>query len=362
MSLFHADNVNHTPPGLTRQPTNTPDIMAWVLIATLPGIAVQSWHFGWGVLSNVIIAGALGVALEALVLSLRGRALRATLADNSALLSGVLLGAALPPGSAWWLIAIGMVAAIVVAKHLYGGLGHNLFNPAMVGYALLLVSFPARMSLWPAPNGLLGPDAINLGQTLASVAGQLPLARLDALSGATPLDAFSHKPDGLMMTEFWATQPLASGMLSAVQQVSLAWLAGGAILLARGIIGWRIPLAMLATLFIGASLMFLANPSHQPGPLFHLLTGASLFGAFFIATDPVSAATSRRGKLYYGIGIGLLLLIIRSAGAYPEGLAFAVLLMNLAVPLIDHYTMPRAYGQRHGRSADHGASNGEERP
>lgn len=348
MSLLHADNINDPAPALTRPPTNTPGIMVWVLIATLPGIALQSWHFGWGVLSNVIIAGALGVALEALVLSLRRRALRPILSDHSALLSGVLLGVALPPGSAWWLIAIGMVAAIVVAKHLYGGLGHNLFNPAMVGYALLLVSFPARMSLWLPPSGLFGPDAASLGQTLANVAGRIPLTELDALSGATPLDAFSHKPEGLMASEFWASEPLPDGMLSAVQQVSLAWLAGGAILIAKGIISWRIPLAMLATLCIGASLMILANPSHQPGPLFHLLTGASIFGAFFIATDPVSAATSRRGKLVYGIGIGLLMLIIRNAGAYPEGLAFAVLLINLAVPLIDHYTMPRAYGHGAG--------------
>jgi electron transport complex protein RnfD len=327
--------------------------MAWVLIATLPGIAMLIWHFGWGVLTNVIIAGALGVALEALVLSLRRRALRPALSDNSALLSGVLLGAALPPGSAWWLIAIGMIAAIVVAKHLYGGLGHNLFNPAMVGYALLLVSFPARMSLWLPPDGLFGPEAMSLGQTLASVTGRIPLAELDALSGATPLDAFSHKPEGLMASEFWAGEPLPDGMLSAVQQVSLAWLAGGAILIAKGIISWRIPLAVLATLLIGASLMLAASPSHQPGPLFHLLTGASVFGAFFIATDPVSAATSRRGKLIYGIGIGLLVLIIRSAGAYPDALAFAVLLMNLAVPLIDYYTVPRVYG--------HSAEAGKER-
>ncbi|HSH49292.1 MAG TPA: RnfABCDGE type electron transport complex subunit D [Halomonas sp.] len=295
------------------------------------------------------------------MLRLRGRALRPVLSDNSALLSGVLLGAALPPGSAWWLIAVGMVAAIVVAKQLYGGLGHNLFNPAMVGYALLLVSFPARMSLWPLPGGLFGPEAASLGQTLASVAGRIPLAELDALSGATPLDAFSHKPEGLMVSEFWASEPLPAGMLSAVQQVSLAWLAGGAILLAKGIIGWRIPLAMLATLLVGASLMLAASPSHQPGPLFHLLTGASAFGAFFIATDPVSAATSRRGKLIYGMGIGLLVLIIRGAGAYPDALAFAVLLMNLAVPLIDRYSVPRAYGQRHGHGTDADTESGGER-
>ncbi|WP_027966657.1 RnfABCDGE type electron transport complex subunit D [Halomonas halocynthiae] len=344
MSLLHVDSVNDTPATLTQRPTNTPSIMAWVLIATLPGIAMLSWHFGWGVLSNIIIAGALGVALEALVLSLRKRPLRPALADNSALLSGVLLGAALPPGSAWWLITIGMVAAIIVAKHLYGGLGHNVFNPAMVGYALLLVSFPARMSLWPPASGLFGSDAISLGQTLANVAGQTSLATLDALSGATPLDAFNHKPKGLMASEFWATQPLPDGMLRAVQQVSLAWFIGGAFLLIKGIIGWRIPLSLLATLFIGASVMFATDPSHQLGPVLHLLTGASIFGAFFIATDPVSAATSQRGKLYYGIGIGLLILIIRSAGAYPEGLAFAVLLMNLAAPLIDHYSVPRAYG------------------
>ncbi|XKE47142.1 RnfABCDGE type electron transport complex subunit D [Halomonas organivorans] len=338
MSLMHADQ------SASRRPAATAGVMGWLLVATLPGIATLTWHFGWGVLTNVACAAALGVGLEAAMLRLRRRPVAPTLADNSALVSGVLLGASLPPGSAWWLILIGMVAAVVVAKQLYGGLGHNPFNPAMVGYALLLVSFPVPMSLWAAPTGLFGPEALTLGEVLRQFAGLVPTETLDALSGATPLDAFKHKPAGVMAAEFWADSPLPEGALSAWHQVALAWLAGGLLLLYKRIIGWQIPMAMLATLTLVAALFYGASPSHQGSPLFHLLGGAAVFGAFFIATDPVSAATSRRGKLLYGAGIGALVMLIRPLGAYPDAVAFAVLLMNFAVPLIDYYTEPRVYG------------------
>lgn len=338
MSLMHAAQ---TP---SRRPAGTAAVMGWLLVATLPGIAALTWHFGWGVLTNVAFAAALGVGLEAAVLRLRGRPAGATLADNSALVTGVLLGASLPPGSAWWLILTGMIAAIVVAKQLYGGLGHNPFNPAMVGYAVLLVSFPVPMSLWAAPTGLIGPEALPLGEVLRQFAGLATPETLDALSGATPLDAFKHKPEGLMAAEFWAASPLPEGALTAWRQVALAWLAGGALLLYKRIIGWQIPAAMLASLALLAALLYAASPSHQGSPLFHLLGGAAVFGAFFIATDPVSAATSRRGRWLYGAGIGALVVLIRAFGGYPDAVAFAVLLMNLAAPLLDYYTEPRAYG------------------
>ncbi|RTR06427.1 RnfABCDGE type electron transport complex subunit D [Halomonas nitroreducens] len=338
MSLMHTDQT------APRRPASTTAVMGWLLVATLPGIAALTWHFGWGVLTNLGFAAAAAIGLEATMLRLRHRPVAATLGDNSALVTAVLLGAALPPGSAWWLILIGMVAAIVVAKHLYGGLGHNLFNPAMVGYALLLVSFPGPMSLWPSPDGLLSPEARPLGEALHQLAGLTSLETRDALSGATPLDAFKHKPEALMASEFWADSPLPDGALAAWQQVALAWLAGGALLVYKRVIGWQIPVAMLGTLTLVATLLYAGNPSHQGSPLFHLLGGAAIFGAFFIATDPVSAATSRRGKLIYGAGIGALVMVIRPAGAYPDAVAFAVLLMNFAAPFIDYYSEPRVYG------------------
>ncbi len=233
-----------------------------------------------------------------------------------------------------------MIAAIVVAKQLYGGLGHNPFNPAMVGYALLLVSFPTYMTLWAPPQEMLPNDL------WAQITGTLPTAQLDSLSGATPLDAFKHKGDAVLASEFWAANPLPNGTLTAWRWVALAWLVGGVVLLAKRIISWHIPIAMLGSLVLLDTLFYLSDPSHFASPLFHLLTGATLFGAFFIATDPVSAATSQRGKLIYGAGIGALVIIIRTFGGYPDAVAFAVLLMNLCVPLLDIYSVPRPTGQQ----------------
>lgn len=336
MSMMHASSVkdakaSSVPP--------TASLMRWVMAATLPGIATMSYFFGLGVISNVLIAAAFGIALEAAVLQLRKRPIRATLNDSSALLTGVLLGASLPPASPWWLIGVGMIGAIVVAKQLYGGLGHNSFNPAMVGYALLLVSFPTYMTLWAPPQELL-PRGL-----WAQITGTLPIDQMDSLSGATPLDAFKHKGEAILASEFWATNPLPEGTLSAWRWVALAWLAGGVLLLAKRIISWHIPVAMLGSVLVLATLFYLSDPSHFASPLFHLLTGATLFGAFFIATDPISAATSQRGKLIYGAGIGALIIIIRTFGGYPDAVAFAVLLMNLCVPLLDLYSVPHPTGQ-----------------
>ncbi|TVP45739.1 MAG: RnfABCDGE type electron transport complex subunit D [Halomonas sp.] len=337
MSMMHASQVSS---GIAAAVPPTANLMRWVIVATLPGIATMSYLFGLGVLSNVLLAIIFGLAFEAGVLRLRQRPLRPALNDSSALVTGVLLGVSLPPASPWWLIAVGMMAAIVVGKQLYGGLGHNPFNPAMVGYALLLVSFPTHMTLWSPPQELFPAD---LG---AQIAGTLPTSQLDSMSGATPLDAFKHKGSTVLASEFWATNPLPDGTLSAWRWAALAWLAGGVLLLVKRIISWHIPVAMLGSMLVLATLFYISDPSHFASPMFHLLTGAALFGAFFIATDPVSAASSRRGKLIYGAGIGALVIIIRTFGGYPDAVAFAVLLMNLCVPLLDLYSVPRPTGQQ----------------
>ncbi|QJQ94241.1 MULTISPECIES: RnfABCDGE type electron transport complex subunit D [Halomonadaceae] len=338
MSLMHASAVS------SRRPSSTSAAMAWVLIASVPGTATLTWYFGWGVLTNVLLAMGLGVALEALVLKLRGRTPSTVLRDNSALVTGLLLGISLPPGSSWWLLAVGMVAAIVVAKQLYGGLGQNPFNPAMVGYALLLISFPVPMSHWMAPHGLFGSEALSLLDVLRQVAGLTGQQSLDAISGATPLDAFKYRPEGTMAHEFWASDPLPEGALEAGRASALAWLAGGALLFYRRLISWHIPLTMLSTIMLIATLLYMIDLSRYGSPLFHLLGGGTIFAAFFIATDPVSAAASRRGKLIYAAGIGVLVMVIRTAGSYPDAISFAVLLMNFAVPFIDYYTRPRVQG------------------
>ncbi|NYS61345.1 RnfABCDGE type electron transport complex subunit D [Vreelandella salicampi] len=334
MSFLH-----HTAaPANAQLPNSTPVLMRWVLIATLPGVAVMTYYFGAGVLTNIVIATVIGLVLEAAVLNIRKRPIRPALNDSSALVTAVLLGIALPPASPWWLMGVGMVAAVVVAKQLYGGLGQNPFNPAMVGYALLLVSFPTYMTLWAPPQPLL-PETL-----WAQVAGLLPAAELDAISGATPLDAFKHKGEAVLASEFWATDPLSLGTLDAWQHSAWAWLFGGGLLFYKRIISWHIPVAMLGSMTLLAALFYAGDPSHFASPSFHLFTGAAVFGAFFIATDPVSAATSRRGKLMYGAGIGALVMLIRTFGAYPDAVAFAVLLMNLCVPLLDLYSDPRVMG------------------
>ncbi|MGO2008906.1 RnfABCDGE type electron transport complex subunit D [Vreelandella alkaliphila] len=348
MSMMHAsqrttESLNTMPP--------TAHLMRWVIVATAPGLAAMTFYFGLGVISNVLLAALFALGAEALVLKLRQRSLQPALRDSSAVLTGVLLGASLPPASPWWLIGIGVIAAIVVAKQLYGGLGQNPFNPAMVGYALLLVSFPTYMTLWSPPQPLISENL------WAQISGALPASTLDALSGATPLDAFKHKGETLLASEFWASQPLPEGALNAWRNVALAWLAGGLLLVAKRIISWHIPVAMLVSMAVLATLFYASDPSHFASPLFHLTTGAAMFGAFFIATDPVSAATSRRGKLFFGAGIGALVMIIRTFGGYPDAVAFAVLLMNLCVPLLDIYTVPRPTGQPKAQQhAKHGDS------
>ncbi|CAH1044481.1 RnfABCDGE type electron transport complex subunit D [Halomonas sp. TD01] len=336
MSMMHASQL--TTESLNTMPP-TAHLMRWVIVATLPGLGAMTFYFGLGVISNVLLAALFALGAEALVLKLRQRPLRPALLDSSALLTGVLLGASLPPASPWWLIGIGVIAAVVVAKQLYGGLGQNPFNPAMVGYALLLVSFPTYMTLWSPPQPLISENL--WGQ----INGTLPASALDALSGATPLDAFKHKGEAVLASEFWAGQPLPEGTLNAWRNVALAWLAGGLLLIAKRIISWHIPVSMLVSITVLATLFYASDPSHFASPFFHLTTGAAIFGAFFIATDPVSAATSRRGKLFFGAGIGALVMIIRTFGGYPDAVAFAVLLMNLCVPLLDIYTVPRPRGQ-----------------
>ncbi|MGV2929984.1 RnfABCDGE type electron transport complex subunit D [Vreelandella venusta] len=348
MSMMHAsqrttESVNTMPP--------TAQLMRWVIVATAPGLGAMTFYFGLGVISNVLLAALFALGAEALVLKLRRRPLQPALRDSSALLTGVLLGASLPPASPCWLIGIGVIAAIVVAKHLYGGLGQNPFNPAMVGYALLLVSFPTYMTLWSPPQPFISENL------WPQITGTLSAATLDALSGATPLDAFKHKGEAVLASEFWASQPLPEGTLNAWRNVALAWLAGGLLLIAKRIISWHIPISMLVSMAVLATLFYASDPSHFASPLFHLTTGATMFGAFFIATDPVSAATSRRGKLFFGAGIGALVMIIRTFGGYPDAVAFAVLLMNLCVPLLDIYTVPRPMGQPKAQQhAKHGDS------
>ena len=328
--------------------SKTSRLMAWVLLATLPGLAVQSYFYGYGTLINLVWASGLALGLEALVLGLRRRPIMIFLTDGSALVTAFLIALALPPFSPWWLTLIAVLFSIVFAKHLYGGLGNNPFNPAMVGYAICLIAFPVSMTQWPAIE-----QTLSFGQQwqwfwMESIDGGI-----DAWTGATALDLMRHT-NGLTLNEVALDNPQLGLSLSVSMWVNLAYLAGGIGLLAINAFTWHAPIAMLASLGVCAGLFHMGEPDLYPSASQHLLTGATMFSAFFIVTDPVSGATSRKGKVVFGIGVGILVFIIRTFGSYPDAFAFAILLMNLSAPLIDTYTRPKAYGHKPSKSSSQG--------
>ncbi len=343
MREFPVAPAPHTPP-----PSPVPVVMRRVVYALVPAAVVYVWYFGWGFVINFVVAALAAVLAEAVVLRLRGRSTRQALRDCSALVTAALLAFAIPPLVPWWIPAFGAVCAVVLAKHLYGGLGKNLFNPAMVGYVLLLVSFPVEMTQWVPPRmGDLDYDHLNLVENLDyAFTGGLPDGTgVDALTRATPLDIVKENLRG--------GQPFpqirAGSLFGDFGGRGWEWIAnfiglGGLYLLYTRTIRWHIPTSLLAGLLVPATVLHLFDPADFASPGFHLFSGATLLGAFFIATDPVSAATSDRGRLIFGAGIGMLTYAIRTWGGYPDGIAFAVLLMNAAVPLIDRYTRPRIYG------------------
>lgn len=322
---------------------NIGSLMLEVAAALTPGAFLLIWFFGIGVLFNVLLAVITALAAEALMLFLRGRPLWPFLTDGSALLTGLLLGLALPPLAPWWIAVIGTALAMVIGKHLYGGLGYNPFNPAMVGYVILLISFPAEMIRWmpAAGSGLTGPGA---GEILSVIFAGAPV---DGMTAATALDTVRTEMSLHRTLEEIASVSPTIGSLGAAdwEWINLGFLLGGVWLLYRRCIDWRIPAGLLGSLFVVALLFQLFDGDRYPGPVFHLFSGATMIGAFFIATDPVSASTTHWGRLIYGGGIGVITYIIRTWGGYPDGIAFAVLLMNMAVPIIDYYTRPRAFGE-----------------
>ncbi|SPP31194.1 Electron transport complex subunit RsxD [Arsenophonus endosymbiont of Aleurodicus floccissimus] len=337
----------------THEKQITSKLMLWVVITAIPGIACQIYFFGSGTIYQILLAVITAFICEAAALQLRKLPIITHLKDNSALVTALLLAISIPPLSPWWLVVLGTAFAILIPKHIYGGLGQNPFNPAMVGYVVLLISFPVQMTSWLPPIALQSIHADTLANLQIIFSGhtdagatlnQLTLG-FDGVTQATPLDSFktgllTHSISQILQ------QPILQGSLAGIgwQWVNIAYLFGGIIMLYRRIISWEIPLAFLATLIFCSLLSWRIMPLQYASPMIHLFSGATMLGAFFIATDPVTAATTPRGRLIYGAMIGLLIWIIRVYGGYPDAVAFAVLLANIAVPLIDHYSQPRVYG------------------
>lgn len=318
--------------------------MRQVMLALLPGIAAMTWFFGLGVLVNIVVAVIAAIAFEAAMLAVRGRPVSRFLADNTAIVTAILFALCLPPTVPWWVTVVGIGFGIVLAKQLYGGIGQNPFNPAMVAYVVVIICFPAELTLWlePSLSALSSLDPITTVEQIFTK----PAAAIDAYTAATPLADWDVVISKGTELEVWRGEPGTEQAMFAWAVIALAYLLGGLYLIWRKVAAWQTPLAMLLGVTLLSTALWLANDALYLPPWEHLLLGSVMIGAFFIVTDPVSGCTTTRGRWVFGIGAGVLVVVIRSWSNYPEGVAFAVLLMNVAAPLIDYYSKPRVYGYK----------------
>lgn len=329
--------------------TSVQKTMFLVLLALTPATVFNLYLFGWPAILLFIVTVGACVAVEAACLSVAGKPVMATLADCSAILTGWLLAMSLPPWAPWWIGVLAAIFAIALTKHAFGGLGQNLFNPAMVGRTVMLISFPVAMTVWVAPHPLFSAGAPGLVEAFAiTFGGNIP----DTMSAASALGYIKTELSrGIPVTQSIGQMPDLMDMAlgyragSMGETSALLILAGGLFLMAKRIISWHIPASMLGSLFLIAALFHAIDPAHFTSGTFHLLSGATFLGAFFIATDYVTSPVSKSGQIIFGIGVGLLTWSIRNFAGYPEGVAFAVLLMNSLTPIIDQYTRPRAFGR-----------------
>ena len=333
--------------------TSVQAVMLHVLLAMIPAALAYVWYFGFGFVVNLLIAALFCGLGEATMLRLRRRSVEDGLTDLSALVTAALLAFALPALTPWWVTATAALFAIVVVKHLYGGLGFNIFNPAMAGYAVVLIAFPTYQNLWTAPRmGDLDYHYMTMFETLRyTFTGTLPdYLTFNAISRATPLDMVTTGLNSMRTFD----ELRAYSMMGDFGGRGWEWIGnflaiGGAWLLLRKIIRWHIPFGVLMGVLVPSALFYFLEPGVHASPGFHLFSGGTILCAFFVATDPVTAATSVKGRLLYGAGIGLLIYTIRRWGSYADGTAFAVLLMNMAVPAIDYVTRPRIVGHKTSR-------------
>ena len=322
--------------------------MVKVMLALIPGTVAHAWFFGPGIVVSLLVCGAFAIAFEGLALLMRGCCFKNFISDGSVLVTAWLFALSVPPLAPWWLYAIGLLFAVLVAKHLYGGLGQNPFNPAMIGYAVLIISFPNYMTHWPGPIHLVN-HVPNLAESFDLVfAGQGSIS-IDAYTMASPLDTVKT----LLRAGVPKADILNNPVFGRLSGTGLEWVAGmyllgGLLLLANRQITWHVPVAFLASVAATAGILQAIDPAYNMGPVFHLFTASVMLGAFFIATDPVSGCSTPKGKLIFAGLAGFISIIIRSYGGYPDGVAFSILIMNVAAPFIDAYTQPRVYGHAKG--------------
>ncbi len=309
----------------------TEKLMYGVVIAMVPALLVSTWFFGWAVLMVTAIAIISSVGFEYLIQKFLFK-VKPTITDGSAIVTGMLLAFCLPVNIPAGLIVLGSLVAIGIGKMTFGGLGSNPFNPALVGRVFLFLSFPVQMTSWPVPKGF------STGY-LDAATGPTALGILNESYGKQTMAEMSSKLPG-HMNALWGDMGGSLGEIAA-----FALILGLAYLLIRKIITWHIPVSILMTVFVFTGILWLSNGENNADPVYHLLTGGLLLGAIFMATDYVTSPMAHKGMIVYGVGIGVLTVLIRRFGAYPEGVQFAILIMNAFTPLINKYIKPKRFGE-----------------
>ena len=334
----------------THAVSSVPRTMLLVMLALAPATAFSLYQFGWPAIILFFIILASSLFFEALSLLIAKKPLAPFMLDGSAVLTGWLVALSLPPWAPWWIGVLGGFIAIVLGKHIYGGLGQNIFNPAMVARIALLISFPLEMTFFMQPQPLFAEHSPSFMQAMELVfVGGI---NIDALTSASTLTqmkvlSFDGKSVALASGQVGDLKSALIGVLpgSMGEMSALLLLLGGLFLLMTRIISWHTPVAMFASMALIASVFHFFNPDHHPGMLTHLFSGGFVLGAFFIATDYVTQPVSNTGRLIFGAGVGFLTFFIRAYSIFPEGVGFAILLMNAMTPLIDHYIKPRIFGR-----------------
>lgn len=307
-------------------------IMFGVILALMPALATSIYYFGTGAIIVTLVSISSCILFEYLIAKFIIKT-NPSITDGSAILTGLLLAFNVPSNLPVWIIIIGALIAIGVGKMSFGGLGQNPFNPALVGRVFLLISFPVQMTSWPVPKGFATgyTDAITGATPLGSLKGSL-------MTGSTVQDAMKELPSHLEL--FYGYMGGSMGEICA-----LALLIGLVFMLFKKIITWHIPFTIIATVFTFTGILHLINPAQYASPLFHILTGGVMLGAIFMATDMVTSPMTIKGSIIFAIGIGVITVLIRTFGAYPEGISFAILIMNAFVPIINRYIKPTRFGE-----------------
>jgi len=339
----------------THGSNNVQRTMFTVLAALVPATLFNLWLFGWPAIFLFLVTMAACLGCEALCTRIAGGSVDDMLSDGSVMITGWLLALSLPPWAPWWVAVVASVFAVCLAKHAFGGLGQNVFNPAMIGRVVVLVSFPVQMTTFVPAKPLFSADAPGFAESLHVTFGRA--VSLDNISAASRMGFIktelskgvpvSHSlPDYLLSHHSSASDMLMGFHPGSMGETALPLiLLGGLFLLWRKIISWHVPVAMLGTLFILGTVFNAIDPARHADGMYHLLSGASFLGAFFIATDYVTSPVSKSGQLVFGAGVGLLTWIIRTYAGYPEGVAFAILLMNALTPILDQHFRPRVFGR-----------------